>query len=109
MGIFDSKPRKPAISLTRSQGAPGALETADELPVVARMVIEIRSDGSRTVARGALEDSVTGERVVIEAHGSTPMALAASLTGTLTKGLIGIPSLARHSVKALFKGALRRK
>jgi len=26
----------------------------DELPVVARLVIEIRSDGTRTVARGGL-------------------------------------------------------
>lgn len=88
---------------------PEAIAPTDEPPVVARMVIEIRSDGSRTVARGALEDTVTGERVAIEAHGSTPLALAAALTGTLTKGLVSVPTLARMGVKALLKGALGRK
>lgn len=86
-----------------------AIATPEELPVVARMVIEIRSDGSRTVARGALEDAVTGQRVAIEAHGSTPIALAMSLTGTLTKGLVSMPALARQGVKALLSGALGRK
>ena len=51
----------------------------EEPPVVARMIIEIRSDGTRTVARGAMEDARTGERVSVQAEGSTPMALAASL------------------------------
>jgi hypothetical protein len=57
-----------------------ALRTADEdLPVVARLVIEIRSDGSRTVARGGLESVDVGERVAIEARGGSPAALAADL------------------------------
>ncbi len=57
-----------------------ALRTADEeLPVVARLVIEIRSDGSRTVARGGLENAELGERVAIEARGGSPAALAANL------------------------------
>ena len=63
-----------------------ALQAMDEeLPVVARLVIEIRSDGTRTVARGGLEQvaSVGGEgpleRVAIEARGGSPAALAADL------------------------------
>ena len=59
----------------------------DELPVVARLVIEIRSDGTRTVARGGLEqaplpgalDGGAPERVAIEARGGSPAALAADL------------------------------
>lgn len=48
-------------------------------PVVARMVIEVRSDGSRTIARGGLEDLTTGKRVTVDARGSTPAALALAL------------------------------
>lgn len=66
------------------------MEKPGDPPVVARMVIEIRSDGSRTVARGALEEVVSGEKVALEAHGTTPMALAASLT----KSLLSAPLLA---------------
>jgi len=59
----------------------------DDLPVVARLVIEIRSDGTRTVARGGLEQAPlpgapeggAPERVAIEARGGSPAALAADL------------------------------
>ncbi len=59
--------------------------TDDDLPVVARLVIEIRSDGTRTIARGGLEqaalvgDDGPLERVAIEARGGSPAALAADL------------------------------
>ena len=59
------------------------LETRRDPPIVARLVVEIRSDGSYTVARGALEDGLAGKRVSIEAEGSTPLELAASLLKTL--------------------------
>lgn len=88
----------------------------DELPVVARLVIEIRSDGTRTVARGGLEqahvpgmpgsaDASTLERVAIEARGGSPAALAADLL----RAIVTMPfhsSLSRwtgrngHGVKA---------
>lgn len=61
-------------------------EQAPDPPVVARLVIEIRSDGSRTVARGALEDVANGEKAMIEARGTTPAALAASLMKSLLSG-----------------------
>ena len=91
---------------------PGALEKKsdslaerpDDPPIVARMVIEIRSDGSRTVARGAMEDAVSAERVAIEARGTTPMALAASLAKTI----FSAPMLARHAVRALIASRTRR-
>jgi hypothetical protein len=79
-------------------------QCADEPPVVARMVIEIRSDGSRTIARGAVEDTASGERVAIEAKGSTPAALAASLA----KSLFSMPVLARQAVRALLAKGTRR-
>jgi hypothetical protein len=69
----------------------------DEPPVVARMIVEIRSDGTRTIARGALEDTASGEKVAIEARGSTPAALAMSLA----RSMLSVPSLARQAVKAL--------
>lgn len=81
--------------------SPGSssLTEDDELPVVARMVVEIRSDGSRTIARGAAEDGVTGEKVALRFEGTTPLALALSLMKTMTQ----VPSLARAAVKALRK------
>lgn len=63
-----------------------ALSTDDDLPVVARMVVEIRSDGSRTVARGAIEDTASGQKHAVVARGGTPLALAADLT----RGLSGV-------------------
>jgi hypothetical protein len=76
----------------------------EEPPVVARMVIEIRSDGTRTIARGALEDAVSGERVAVEAKGTTPMALAASLA----KSIFTAPMLARNAVRALIESRLKK-
>lgn len=56
---------------------------SDEPPVVARLVVEIRSDGTRTVARGAMEDLVTGQSTTVQASGGSPAQLAASLAGSL--------------------------
>jgi hypothetical protein len=70
----------------------GALEA--EPPVVARMIVEIRSDGSRTIARGALEDVATGQRAAIEAKGGTPFQLALSLMRSLGQ----LPRFALSSV-----------
>jgi hypothetical protein len=80
--------------------APAAVEKTDasELPVVARLVVEIRSDGTRTVARGAVEDLTTGQRTAVEARGATPLALVASLS----RALIHLPALARRMGRAFF-------
>jgi hypothetical protein len=82
--------------LSRERQRPD-LTKEEEPPVVARMVIEIRSDGTRTIARGAAEDASTGEKVAIEVAGSTPLQLALSLMKTMAT----VPALARSAMKAL--------
>ncbi len=79
---------------------PGELAQEDELPVVARMVVEIRSDGSRTVARGMLEDHVQGEKVAVEAKAPTLPGLA---TG-LARALMRLPGIERRAARALRQG-----
>ena len=81
-----------------TKGVAGQIaQRSDDPPVVARMIVEIRSDGTRTIARGAIEEATTGERVAIEAHGTTPLALARSLA----KSMFSAPALARQAVRAL--------
>jgi hypothetical protein len=67
------------------------------------MVVEIRSDGSRTVARGAIEDLKTNERVAIRADGTTPLQLASALARSLVK----TPVFARQALKSLLSGRRR--
>ena len=103
------------------KGNQGALQ--EEPPVVARMVIEIRSDGSRTVARGALEDVDSGERVSIEARGDTPLGLAASLLKSMAEAPLLVAKMSmpkmtgpgggggslRQAARSLLKRGLRGK
>ena len=91
--------RKPAERVELSETRPKAIEPERELPVVARLMVEIRSDGSYTVARGAMEDSVSGQKVAIEASGANPLALALSLAKSLTD----VPWLARQAFRALIR------
>lgn len=81
---------------------PGELDQIDEPPVVARFVVEIRSDGTRTIARGALEDAQHGHRVAIEARGDTPLQLALALARSLTQ-------LPRFSARSAVRGLLGRR
>jgi len=93
-----------------TRAEPRAMEPAkDEPPVVARMVIEIRSDGSRTIARGAIEDVEQGVKVGLEAQGTTPLELAR----TLSRSMLELPLLRtadrvlgawRRGVRALLPG-----
>lgn len=64
---------------------PDDLLEQTEPPIVARLVVEIRSDGSRTIARGALEDAQRGERVAIDARGDSPIQVAIALARALTR------------------------
>jgi hypothetical protein len=84
------------------QAAPDDVERADEPPVVARLVVEIRSDGTRTIARGAVEDAQRGERVAIEARGDSPLQLAIALARALTQ-------LPRFSARQAVRGLLARR
>lgn len=70
-----------------------------ELPVVARIVVEVRSDGSRTVARGAMEDAASQTRVALEASGGTPLELALALA----KSIMAAPWLPRAPLSSLGK------
>ena len=69
-----------------------------------RLVVEIRSDGTRTIARGGLEDHSLGEgkgqRVMIEAEGASPLELALSLA----KSVFQMPAIARAAARALLAG-----
>lgn len=90
------------VVLTSGQRTRPDLERADELPVIARLVVEIRSDGSRTIARGALEDAQRGERVAIEARGDSPLQLAIALARSLTQ-------LPRLSARSAVRGLLGKR
>jgi hypothetical protein len=79
---------------------PGELQ--GEPPVVARLVVEIRSDGSRTIARGAIEDVVAGHRTAVEAHGDSPLQLAIALARSLTQ-------LPRIGARSAIRGLLGRR
>jgi hypothetical protein len=97
-----SETRQATTAVQATQSAP--LTEVGDLPVVARLVVEIRSDGSRTLARGALEDVVTGERVSLEANGGSPTQLAASLAGNL----LTTPFALGRYAKAVMQKRLRR-
>jgi hypothetical protein len=78
------------------------LDAVQEPPVVARLVVEIRSDGSRTIARGAVEDAQRGERVAIEARGDSPLQLAIALARSLTQ-------LPRLTARSAIRGLLAKR
>jgi hypothetical protein len=81
------------------------VQQAGEPPVVARLVVEIRSDGSRTIARGAMEDVQTGQSVAVEAKGNSPLQLAVAMARSMFK----TPALARTAARALLPGRKRRR
>jgi hypothetical protein len=95
----DPRDRLPVAPAPR-QDLPVAV---DELPVVARLVVEVRSDGRRTVARGAMEDAGSGMKAAIEASGSSPLELATALA----KSILSAPWFRRQvslgSIRALLK------
>jgi len=72
-------PSVPVEVANRPPRSVQAAEPQDELPVVARLVVEIRSDGTTTIARAGLSDNLNRQGTVLEARGSTPLALALSL------------------------------
>jgi hypothetical protein len=77
--------------------APDEIAVEKELPVVARLVVELRSDGVRTIARGAMVDAESGEQVGVEIRAGSVLELA----GSLAKSLMSLPLL-------LFKARRRR-
>ena len=78
-----------------------ALASDDDLPVVARLVVEIRSDGRRTVARGAIEDVSSGVKTAVVARGESPVRLAVDLARAIAR-------LPRMAARGAVRGLLRR-
>jgi hypothetical protein len=76
---------------------------ADEPPVVARLVVEIRSDAHRTVARGSLEEAEVGKRTSIQVEGATPSQLLLSLVSAFFR----LPAFAGSVAQALLVGRSR--
>jgi hypothetical protein len=98
--MSDSRRNPSAVTTKSSQ----ALAEDDDLPVVARLVVEVRSDGRRTVARGAMEDAATGTKAAIVASGTTPLELALALA----KSMLQVPALTRNAVTKRLRGLLPR-
>lgn len=92
----------PGTKLRPDAVEPERSEDDESLPVVARLVVEIRSDGRRTIARGAMEDP-DGQRVAVEARGESPWSLAKQLAGALWR----LPRLPRPSLRAMLPGRRR--
>jgi len=90
---------KPDVELVAD---PATTELVNEPPVVARLIVEIRSDGSRTIARGAIEDVASGQRTAIEARGDSPLQLALALARSLTQ-------LPRLTARSAVRGLLGRR
>jgi len=86
-----------------------ALQT--EPPVVARLVVEIRSDGSRTIARGAIEDLASGQRTAIEASGASPLQVAFALAKAITQlpRMGARAMLPRLGARQMLRGLLARR
>jgi hypothetical protein len=78
-----------------------ALASDEDLPVVARLIVEIRSDGRRTVARGAIEDVGSGVKTAVVARGDSPVRLAVDLARAIAR----LPRMAaRGAVRGLLLG-----
>ena len=101
--MSDPPPYKTATSVATASGQ-ALPATVDDLPVVARLIVEIRSDGSRTIARGAMEDVASDTRVGIEASGTSPLELALGLA----KSMLAAPWLRRQIVRGGLRGLLRK-
>ena len=99
----DPPPHKNATSVTTTPGQ-SLPASVDELPVVARLIVEIRSDGSRTIARGAMEDAASDTRVAIEASGGNPLELALALA----RSILAAPWLRGRMVRGGLRALLRK-
>jgi hypothetical protein len=97
-------PADPAGDLLRTEPGPLLAAEDDLPPIVARLVVEIRSDGSRTIARGALEDRAQGQTVAIEADAGSPLQLVKKLVGSLWQ----LPSLARSATARMLPRRRKR-
>lgn len=87
--------------MSTSPDDPTPVVAAPEPPVVARMVIELRSDGTTTIARGAIEDCTSGETVAVEARAGSPLEIPAAIA----KMLLSTPVIAGDALRAALPSA----
>ena len=87
---------------------PNPLVNPENLPVVARIMIEIRSDGTRTMARGALDDVLNEQQTAIELPPMTPLELSAALSATISRTLLETPGAARAALRHLVPSPIRK-
>jgi hypothetical protein len=99
-----ARPSAPNAQMVQQKAQDAALEAANDPPVVARLVVEIRSDGTRTVARGAMEDIASGERVAVRAEGGSPIQLA----GSLAKSMLSVPALALQAARTVAEASKKK-
>lgn len=99
--MADSERDKMPVAVRPGQDLPAPDE---DLPVVARLVVEVRSNGTRTVARGAMEDAASGLKAAIEASGSSPLELALGLA----KSILAAPWFARQVARSSIRALLRK-
>lgn len=86
--------------------AQDAVATEEDLPVVARLVVELRSDGRRILARGAISNEPTGERAAVEAVADSPLALMRMLARQMAQ--LGISAISpRRSLPSAAQGPRR--
>lgn len=76
------------------------LAPEEELPVVARLAVELRSDGRRIIATGALEDLALGQRVALKIKGASLLDFSAALV----RALLGVPTFAAGTARRLLSG-----
>ena len=83
--------RERAIEL---DGDAGSIEPGGEPPIVARCVVEVRSDGSMSIARGVFETQE--QSVLLEGKGRTPAELVAMLArGAFTEARVRLQDTLR--------------
>lgn len=96
----------PADDVPSSATKDELLPPRDDLPpVVARLVVEVRSDGTRTVARGGLEDHQTGQRVALSAEAGSPL----ELSRLLLRSLVATPAQLARAIIDESKAGVRAR
>jgi hypothetical protein len=75
-----------------------------ELPIVARILVEIRSDGTRTVASASVQNALLGQAVSVQAETTTPNSIAQVLLRSMAR----MPLLGTVASRALLRSGLVR-
>jgi hypothetical protein len=73
------------------------VEPGDEPPIVARCVVEVRSDGSLSIARGVFE--LENQQVALEGVGRSPSELLSMLArGAFAQARVRLRDVIEHKL-----------